>query len=94
METKVLSAIMKFQAAQIMLSTEGIYNNLSTNITEHGNLELIAYTHNPSERATATQILNTYTFKGAKLSVAHFAKGTTDAFTSYILKAYISDIED
>lgn len=94
METKVLAAIMKLQAAQIMLSNEGLFNDLTTHITENGSLELTAYTHNPSEAATAIQILNTYTFEGAEFNETNFAKGTTREFTSYTLKAFISNIED
>lgn len=94
METKVLSAIMKFQAAQIMLSTEGIYNNVSTHITDCGNLEISAYTHNPSEEATVIQILNTYTIGGAEVKEETYRKGKPDEFKTFTLRAFISDIED
>lgn len=94
METKVLAAIMKLQAAQIMLSNEGIFTELTTSCKEHGSLELTAYTYNPSEAATAIQILNTYSFEGAKFEKTNFAKGTTKEFTTYVLKAYLIDIED
>ena len=94
METKVLASIMKLQAAQIMLSNEGIFNELTTSCKEHGSLELTAYTYDPSEAAAAIQILNTYTFEGAKFEEQNYAKGTTKEFTTYSLKAYISNIED
>ena len=94
METKVLAAIMKLQAAQIMLSNEGIFNELTTNCKEHGSLELTAYTYNPSEAAAAIQILNTYTVEGAEFRENSFAKGTSDSFTTYSLNAYISNLED
>lgn len=94
METKVLSAIMKFQAAQIMLSNEGIYNQVSTHITESGNLEIIAYTHDPSEAATAIQILNTYTIEGAEFTEDIYHEGMPNEFKTHTLRAFISDLED
>lgn len=94
METKVLAAIMKLQAAQIMISNEGIHNTLTTDCSEHGSLELSVYTHNETEAANAIQILNTYTFTGAEFEEEHYAKGTTDEFACYSLKAYLSRLED
>lgn len=94
METKVLSAIMKLQAAQIMLSNEGIFNEMSTHCTEHGSLELTAYTYNPSEAATAIQILDTYMVKGAKFGEQTYNKGISTEFATYSIKAYISELED
>lgn len=94
METKVLSAIMKLQAAQIMLSNEGIFNTLETHCTDHGSLELTAYTYNPSEAATAIQILDTYTPKGFQFVEQTNRKGNPNEFTTYSLRAYISNLED
>lgn len=93
METKVLSAIMKMQAAQIMLSNEGIHTNLNTNCIDHGSIELDAFTHTPEEEKIASDILDTYNFAGAIRESRGFARGTTDAFITYTLKAYLSDIK-
>lgn len=93
METKVLSALMKLQAAQIMLSNEGIHTNLTTNCINHGNIALDAFAHTPKEEKTVSDILSTYDFKGAVRESRGFAKGTSDGFTTYTLKAYLSDIK-
>lgn len=94
METKVLSAIMKLQAAQIMLSNEGIHSTMETHITKYGNIELTAYTNDESKGAAACQILDAYTFNGAKFNSDTYHKGEPNEFTSYSLSAFISDIED
>lgn len=94
METKVLSAIMKLQAAQIMLSNEGLYNSLNTDVTEYGSLKLSVYVRKPNEAAAAIQILNSYTFDGAELKENVFDVGTPDEFTTYTLFAFISKIQD
>ena len=94
MKKKVLAAIMKLQAAQIMLSNEGIQNTLSTHVTEHGNLELTAIVNGPSEASTAIQILDTYSFAGAEFQKTTIYEGTPKEFTVYVLLAYISKIED
>lgn len=94
METKVLSAIMKLQAAQIMLSNEGIHTDLSLNCVEHGSIELTAYTRNKEEVETAVGILCAYDFEGASRHLKHFDEGLPTAFTSCTLKAYLSNIKD
>lgn len=94
METKVLSAIMKMQAAQIMLSNAGIFCNVSIDNSSHGSLEITAYSHNESEAAAATRILETYTLKGAKLTETKYCEGTSNEFTSHMLHVYISKLED
>lgn len=85
---------MKFQAAQIMLSNEGIYNNVCTHCMDNGNLEITAYTHTPSEAATAIQILNTYTVAGAEFMEETYRKGKPNEFKTYSLRVFISDLED
>lgn len=92
METKVLSAIMKLQAAQIMLSNEGIHNLLTTCLSEHGGIELSAFAHTDEERKKVLEIMNTYTFKGAELDTRDFNEGTPNFFTSHVLHAFLSDI--
>lgn len=94
METKVLAAIMKLQAAQIMLSNEGIHATLSTHISKHGNMELTAYSSDACKAAAAIQILDSYKFKGAEFKAQTYHEGTPDEFSSYSLEAFISDIED
>lgn len=93
METKVLEAIMKLQAAQIMLSNEGLHTNLTTNCIDHGSIELDVFAHTPEQEKIASDILCTYDFAGAIHESKEFAKGTTDGFTSYTLKAYLSNIK-
>lgn len=93
METKVLSAIMKLQAAQIMLSNEGLHTNLSTNCVEHGSIELTVFTHNKKETEVAVGILCAYDFEGASRQLIHHDEGKETAFTSCTLKAYISNIK-
>lgn len=94
METKVLAAIMKLQAAQIMLSNEGIHSTLTTHIKKHGSIELTTYCKGGSKSATAIQILEAYNFKGAEFKADTYHEGTPDEFNSYTLFAFISDIED
>lgn len=93
METKVLSAIMKLQAAQIILSNEGLHTNLTTNCVDHGNITLDVFTYTPEEEKTASDILCSYDFVGAIRETRGFAKGTTNGFTTYTLKAYLSNIK-
>lgn len=92
METKVLSAIMKLQAAQIMLSNEGIHNILTTCLSEYGGIGLSAFANTDEERKKVLEIMNTYTFKGAELDTRHFNEGSPNFFTSYALHAFLSDI--
>lgn len=94
METKVLAAIMKLQAAQIMLSNEGIHSTLTTHIKKHGSIELTTYCTSGSKSATAIQILEAYKFEGAEFKADTYHEGTPDEFNSYTLFAFISDIED
>ena len=94
METKVLSAIMKLQAAQIMLSNEGIHATIETHVTKYGSIELTAYTKDESKGAVACQILDAYTFLGAKFNSETYHNGEPNEFTSYSLLAYISEIQD
>lgn len=94
METKVLSAIMKLQAAQIMLSNEGIHSSLTTHIKKHGSIELTTYCTSGSQSATAIQILEAYNFNGAEFKSDTYHEGTPDEFNSYTLFAFISNLED
>lgn len=84
---------MKLQAAQIMLSNEGLHTNLSTNCIDHGSISLDVFAHTPEEEKTASDILCSYDFVGAIRESRGFAKGTTDGFTTYTLKAYLCDIK-
>lgn len=93
METKVLEAIMKLQSAQIMLSNEGLHTNLTTNCIDHGSIELDVFAYTPEEEKIASDILCAYDFAGAFRESKEFAKGTTDGFTCYTLKAYLSNIK-
>lgn len=92
METKFLSAIMKLQAAQIMLSNEGIHNILTTSLSKYGGIQLNAFAHTDEERKKVLEIMNTYTFKGAELDTRDFNEGTPNFFTSYTLHALLLDI--
>lgn len=93
METKVLSAIIKLQGAQIMLSNEGLHTDLTTNCIEHGRISLDVFAHTPEEEKIVSDILSAYDFAGAIRESKEFAKGTTDGFTSYTLAAYLTDIK-
>ena len=93
METKVLSAIMKLQGAQIMLSNEGLHTNLSTNCIEHGSIELDAFTHNLKEEQAAHDILDEYDFVGATRQTIRHEVGTSQEFATISLRAYLSDIK-
>lgn len=93
METKVLSAIMKLQAAQIMLSNEGIHTSLQTNCVEYGSIELIAYVDTQKEKEIAVNILCAYDFEGATRELKVLYKGLPTEFTTCKLQAYLSDIK-
>lgn len=93
METKVLSAIMKLQAAQIMLSSEGLHTDLNTNCIEHGSISLTVFTHNEKETEVAVGILSSYDFEGASREVNVLDKGKLTEFTSCRLQAYLSKIK-
>lgn len=93
MKAKVLEAIMKLQAAQIMCSNEGLHTNLTTHCIDHGSIGLDVYANTPEEEKTASDILCAYDFAGAIRESKGFAKGTTDGFTCYTLEAYLSKIK-
>lgn len=93
MDTKVLSAIMKLQAAQIMLSNEGLHTRLQTNCVEHGSIELTAYVHSQEEKEIAAGILSAYDFEGATQEIRVLDEGLPTEFTSCRLSAYLSDIK-
>lgn len=93
MEAKVLAAIMKLQAAQIMLSNEGIHNDLSTNYTEFGGIELTAFVHNTTEEKIASDILEAYDFEGADIYRTTHDENMATEFKTYKIAAFISDIK-
>lgn len=93
METTVLSAIMKLQSAQIMLSSEGLHTNLSTDCREYGSIELNVFTHNKKETEIAVGILCAYDFEGASRQLTNHDEGKETAFTTCTLKAYICNIK-
>lgn len=93
METKVLSAIMKMQAAQIMLSNEGIHTNLQTNCIEYGSIELTAFVRTRKEKELAVVILRQYDFVGATYELKVLDEGLPTEFTTCKLQAYLSDIK-
>lgn len=93
METKVLSAIMKLQAAQIMCSNEGLHTCLQTNCIEYGSIELTVYVDTQKEKEIAVSILRSYDFEGATLKLKVLDKGLTTEFTTCKLNAYLSDIK-
>lgn len=93
METKVLSAIMKLQAAQIMLSNEGLHTNLSTNCIEYGTIQLDVFVHTQKEKETAVGILCAYDFEGSTREMRIHDEGLPTEFTTCTLKAYLSDIK-
>lgn len=80
------------QQAQILLSDKGIHTNLSTNCKEHGNLELTAYTHNKAEEKAARVILTEYKEKDIEININSFAAGTSEPFSTYSIRCYISDL--
>lgn len=92
METKVLSAIMKLQGAQIMLSNEGLHTNLDTNCQKYGSIELDVFTHNVKEEQAAHDILDEYDFEGATRETLRHEVGTEKEFSTITLKAYLSRI--
>lgn len=93
METKVLSAIMKLQAAQIMLSSEGLHTNITTNCIDHGSIELDAFTHTSEEENTVKDLLEQYKFEGAIIETRRHDVGTPQEFATFTLKAYLSNIK-
>lgn len=93
METKVLSAIMKLQAAQIMLSNEGLLTCLQTNCIEHGSIELSVYVHSLEEKEIAVGILSAYDFEGATRVIKVLDEGLATEFTACRVSAYLSDIK-
>ena len=93
METKVLSAIMKLQAAQIMLSNEGLHTNLQTNCIEYGSIELTVFVHTQKDKETACGILCAYDFEGATREIKVINEGLATEFTTCQFSAYLSDIK-
>lgn len=93
METKVLEAIMKLQAAQIMLSNEGLHTNLSTNCIEYGSIQLDVFVRTQKERETAVGILCAYDFEGSTREIRNHDEGLPSEFTTCTLRAYLSDIK-
>lgn len=93
METKVLSAIMKLQAAQIMCSNEGLHTNLQTNCIEYGSIDLTVFVKTPKEKETAVGILSAYDFEGATREIKLFDEGLPSEFTTCKLTAYLSNIK-
>ena len=93
METKVLSAIMKLQAAQIMLSNEGIHTDLQTNCIENGSIALTAYVHSQEEKEIVDGILCTYDFEGASHMSKILDEGLPTEFIVCRLEAYLSNIK-
>lgn len=93
METKVLSAIMKLQAAQIMLSNEGIHTNLQTNCTVYGSIDLTAFVHTQKEKEIAVGILSAYDFEGATREIKVLDEGLATEFTTCKLSAYLANIK-
>lgn len=93
METKVLSAIMKLQAAQIMLSNEGLHTNLQTNCIEYGSIELTVFVRTEKEKETACSILWAYDFEGATREIKVLDEGLATEFTTCKLQAYLSNIK-
>lgn len=93
MDTKVLAAIMKLQAAQIMLSNEGLHTNLQTNCVEYGSIELTVFVRTQKEKETAVGILRAYDFEGATLELEVLDKGLATEFTTCRLMAYLSSIK-
>lgn len=93
METKVLSAIMKLQAAQIMCSNEGLHTNLQTNCVEYGSIELTVFVNTQKEKETAVGILCAYDFEGATREIRVLDEGLATEFTTCKLSAYLSNIK-
>lgn len=93
METKVLSAIMKLQAAQIMLSNEGLHTDLQTNCIEYGCIDLTVFVHTQKEKDTACGILRAYDFEGAILKIKVHDEGLATEFTTCQLSAYLCCIK-
>lgn len=93
METRVLSAIMKLQAAQIMLSNEGLHTNLTTDCTEYGSIQLDVFTHNQKEKEIAVGILCAYDFEGATRELTIHDEGLPSEFTTCKILAYLSNIK-
>lgn len=93
METKVLEAIMKLQAAQIMCSNEGLHTCLQTNCIEHGSIDLTVFVDTQKEKEIAVGILSAYDFEGATRELKVLDKGLATEFTTCKLSAYLSDIK-
>lgn len=93
METKVLSAIMKMQAAQIMLSNEGITTELTTDCKKFGSITLNAFVHNSTEEIIACDILQSYKFAGSDLYSTTNDQNTEREFRVYTMTSYISGIK-
>lgn len=93
METKVLKAIMKLQAAQIMLSNEGIHTNLDTNCKKYGSIDLTAFVHTQKEKDIAVGILSAYDFEGATREIKVLDEGLATEFTTCKLSAYLTIIK-
>lgn len=93
METKVLAAIMKLQAAQIMLSNEGIHTNLQTDCAEFGSIDLTAFVHTKKEKELAAVILRQYEFAGATYELKVLDKGLATEFTTCRLSAYVHNVK-
>lgn len=93
MKTKVLEAIMKLQAAQIMLSNEGLHTNLTINCIEYGSIQLNVFTHTQKEKETAVGILCAYDFEGATRELMIHDEGLPTEFTTCKIVAYLSNIK-
>lgn len=93
METKVLEAIMKLQAAQIMCSNEGLHTNLQTNCVKYGSIDLTVFVNTQKEKETAVGILCAYDFEGATREIRVLDEGLATEFTTCKLSAYITNIK-
>lgn len=93
METKVLEAIMNLQAAQIMLSNEGLHTTLQTNCIEYGSIDLTVFVDTQKEKETALGILSAYDFEGATLEIRVLDEGLATEFTTCKLEAYLTNIK-
>lgn len=93
MKTKVLEAIMKLQAAQIMLSNEGLHTDLQTHCVENGSIELTVFVHTQKEKEIAVGILCAYDFEGATRELKVLDEGLATEFTTCTISAYLSKIK-
>ncbi len=94
METKVLSAIMSLQGAQIMLSNYGIHTALTTNCVKHGSIDLTAFTHNATEDKIVSEYLSAYEPVGFKMEHHKHDQGKETEFDTFTLMAYMTDLKD